>query len=212
MRHLIAHSMWLGLAATAITPAPGYSQESGPSVEEVIQHFMLANETPDRRRVVNWVPNIMLHPERYSRPFIMKVLDGLEKLAISPDPQQRVSTSAVYWIGELGSQLNPSGSADYGVVARLERIFWAADGLRTAVIWNLSQQRETRAAAKALETMAALDDAGEWPSSSHAARTLLGLGAEGRAALIRLHDSGAARNSSTRALIADIVTQKVGPP
>jgi hypothetical protein len=152
----------------------------------------------------------MIHPDTFTAELVSRVLDGLETVALSPHEEQRVRSSAVYWLANLKGDANQTR---FGIVARLERIFWESGSraVEMAVIRTLPSQSDRRAAANVLEKIAMRDDEGELPNSYDAARHLLGLGDEGRAAILRLHSSGAIKNGSTRSFVADVVARNFQP-
>jgi hypothetical protein len=155
------------------------------------------------------------------------VLDSLERVALtSNDPDQRVSAvvgvsqPGRFWLYTQPGPEEPPAEIRYpGIVDRLARIYRQSDDYRvkSAIIDMMALQAERAQAVGFLEQVAREsqpEDAGrDWPIPLQAVIKLAGyMGAEGRAAVERLHAQNAVRNPSARAHVEGLIRRGFKKP
>ncbi|MGD8869236.1 MAG: hypothetical protein PVI01_16565 [Gemmatimonadales bacterium] len=162
----------------------------------------------------------------FPQEFVNAVLDSLERVALtSNDHDQRVtavlgvSAPGRFWLYTQPGAEEPPAEIRYpGIVDRLARIYRQSDDywLQLAIIDLMALQAERARAVDFLEQVAREshpEDAGtEWPLPLEAVIRLAEMGAEGRAAVERLHAQNAVRNPSARAHVEGLIRRGFKKP
>jgi hypothetical protein len=203
------------LVSAAPLPAQTPFSERARSwaVDSVLSHF----ERDVRARVINslgsdLVFTIISLPAAFA-PRRDSLLDGLERMALTSDNEhvRHVAAARIAFAGRVDETASPLP----GIMARLTRIYHAhADPLvRISIRNSMPGQAERRAAAALLRVIASEADPtndGRGPHGlfsvgdprTEALSRLAEMGAEGRAVLQAMHQSGEARGPQARAILA----------
>lgn len=173
--------------------AQGISELRVPpkGAKEVLAKFETVARTGRRS-----TPDEIRHPEKYPRARVDSVLDDLERIALTADPQFIGSSAA--------ASLTLAGSVDQalpGAMNRLLRVYRRSShtAVRAMIVGFMSDQKDRVPAIAFLKSVASEDPANEDfdGASSMAAEGLSQMGIEGRRALIDLRSKNLLRNGRT---------------
>jgi len=148
--------------------------------------------------------HVLTNPD-YPAASLEKLLNGLEQVALSSEPQRlRAQAALALAIPGKRRTAHPTGT-----FSRLERVYGrSADPLvRSAIVRAMGELAETRAPVLFLERVAK-QESSDFPDSQQRALTsLLKLDEEGRSVLKRLHETNAVRNPKAKQNLAYLAKQ-----
>ncbi|HYW07056.1 MAG TPA: hypothetical protein VE913_08880 [Longimicrobium sp.] len=181
----------------------GASTRLLPSVPRMMEDFVAGAIRPGSSS--NFLTSVSASRDLFPVATVDSVADGLERLAFT-HPDEQVTRAAVYSLGFLG---DGKGSLRRGNVARLIRIYRAADyRRRSAVVDVLGRAGERGAAAAFLRSVAVGDTIGpDRRLPEQAVFSLSLLGPEGVATLRELHERGLVKESGARMLLGGLSRQ-----
>ena len=177
----------------------------GQTPDQLIAAFRGDFQRPTPSQGAWDVAYVLSHPEDYPPADLERFLAGLQHIAMEGDSSD-LRTSATVSLSLPGSKrrLHPVK----GTFARLRQIYLKSHDqhVRSVAVGSmadLAEQKETAAFLEGLARKGPGDP--DFPRAvGWALQSLPALGDEGRAAMKRLHESGAVRDPEGRALLAEI--------